>query len=125
MGKEDGRQGQTQRNSLVNNNTQQDGREQRREKRKRIVKKQPRNPKIRLVKYIISAALLIVIVGQAYAFLQVMQEKRHVEQQLQELQKKNDELQLEKNQLQNPNYIQGVARNELGLVKPGEVPYVK
>ncbi|MDU1397599.1 MAG: septum formation initiator family protein [Veillonella parvula] len=53
------------------------------------------------------------------------QEKQHIEQQLQELQQRNEELEQEKARLQDPKTIEGVAREELGLVKPGEVPYVK
>ena len=55
----------------------------------------------------------------------VYQEKQHIEQQLQELQQKNDELEQEKAKLQDPKNIENVAREQLGLVKPGEVPYVK
>ena len=55
----------------------------------------------------------------------VYQEKQHIEQQLQELQQRNEELEQEKARLQDPKTIEGVAREELGLVKPGEVPYVK
>ena len=46
-------------------------------------------------------------------------------QQLQELQQRNDELEQEKAKLQDPKNIENVAREQLGLVKPGEVPYVK
>ena len=38
---------------------------------------------------------------------------------------RNDELEQEKAMLQDPKTIEQVARDELGLVKPGEVPYVK
>ena len=51
--------------------------------------------------------------------------KQHIEQQLQELQQRNDELEQEKAKLQDPKNIENVAREQLGLVKPGEVPYVK
>ena len=51
--------------------------------------------------------------------------KQHIEQQLQELKQRNEELEQEKAKLQDPKTIEGVAREELGLVKPGEVPYVK
>ena len=55
----------------------------------------------------------------------IYQEKQHIEQQLQELQQRNDELEQEKAKLQDPKNIENVAREQLGLVKPGEVPYVK
>ena len=52
--------------------------------------------------------MVLLLLGQAYRLVAVYQEKQHIEQQLQEL-----------------KTIEGVAREELGLVKPGEVPYVK
>ena len=60
-----------------------------------------------------------------YRLVAIYQEKQHIEQQLQELQQKNDELEQEKAKLQDPKNIENVAREQLGLVKPGEVPYVK
>ena len=62
---------------------------------------------------------------QRIRLVAVYQEKQHIEQQLQELQQRNEELEQEKARLQDPKTIEGVAREELGLVKPGEVPYVK
>lgn len=65
------------------------------------------------------------LLGQAYRLVAIYQEKQHIEQQLQELQQRNDELEQEKAKLQDPKNIENVAREQLGLVKPGEVPYVK
>ena len=64
--------------------------------------------------------MVLLLLGQAYRLVAVYQEK-----QLQELQQRNEELEQEKARLQDPKTIEGVAREELGLVKPGEVPYVK
>ena len=69
--------------------------------------------------------ILMLLLGQAYRLVAVYQEKQHIEQQLQELKQRNEELEQEKAKLQDPKTIEGVAREELGLVKPGEVPYVK
>ena len=68
--------------------------------------------------------MVLLLLGQAYRLVAVYQEKQHIEQ-LQELQQRNEELEQEKARLQDPKTIEGVAREELGLVKPGEVPYVK
>ena len=65
------------------------------------------------------------IIRATYRLVAVYQEKQHIEQQLQELKQRNEELEQEKAKLQDPKTIEGVAREELGLVKPGEVPYVK
>lgn len=69
--------------------------------------------------------MVLLLLGQAYRLVAVYQEKQHIEQQLQELQQRNDELEQEKAKLQDPKNIESVAREQLGLVKPGEVPYVK
>lgn len=69
--------------------------------------------------------MVLLLLGQAYRLVAVYQEKQHIEQQLEELKQRNDELEQEKAKLQDPKTIEGVAREELGLVKLGEVPYVK
>ena len=66
-----------------------------------------------------------VITGASISSSSYLSRKQHIEQQLQELQQKNDELEQEKAKLQDPKNIENVAREQLGLVKPGEVPYVK
>ena len=77
------------------------------------------------VKRIVVAVMVMLLLGQAYRLVAIYQEKQHIEQQLQELQQRNDELEQEKAKLQDPKNIESVAREQLGLVKPGEVPYVK
>ena len=76
-------------------------------------------------KRIAVAVMVMLLLGQAYRLVAIYQEKQHIEQQLQELQQRNEELEQEKAKLQDPKTIENVAREELGLVKPGEVPYVK
>lgn len=77
------------------------------------------------VKRIAVVVMAMLLLGQAYRLVAIYQEKQHIEQQLQELQQRNDELEQEKAKLQDPKNIENVAREQLGLVKPGEVPYVK
>ena len=77
------------------------------------------------VKRIAVAVMVMLLLVHAYRFVDIYQEKQHIEQQLKELQQKNDELEQEKAKLQDPKNIENVAREQLGLVKPGEVPYVK
>ena len=36
----------------------------------------------------------------------------------------NQQLQQERSQLSTPEYVEKLAREELGLVKPGEIPYI-
>ena len=77
------------------------------------------------VKRIAVAVMVMLLLGQAYRLVAIYQEKQHIEQQLQESQQRNEELEQEKAKLQDPKNIENVAREQLGLVKPGEVPYVK
>lgn len=79
-------------------------------------------------KYI--SRLLIGLVGlmiawELVAFAQIYQEKVQVEKQLEVLKEQNAQLEAEKEELSDPKTIEQVARKELGLVKPGEMPYVK
>lgn len=77
----------------------------------------------------ICIGLIIIICGilvvQGYKIVQLKQEQNRVEQQLMELREKNAQLEADKARLQDPKQLEAVAREELGLVKPGEVPYVK
>ena len=78
--------------------------------------------KVRLALFILFA---IVAVQQVYTIYSLHQEKHQLEQQLQELKKENENLSEQKKLLEDDKHIEGVAREELGLVKPGEVPYVR
>ena len=74
---------------------------------------------------VIIACFAVLLVMQFYTLWQLRQEESHLQQQITELQKRNAELETEKQRLQDPKEIEALAREKLGLVKPGEVPYVK
>ena len=69
--------------------------------------------------------MVLLLLGQAYRLVAVISRKQHIEQQLQELKQRNEELETGKASCKIQKTIEGVAREELGLGKPGEVPYVK
>ena len=46
------------------------------------------------------------------------------QQRLQSAQQENDALQQEKAQLNDPAYIEKIAREELGMTRQGEMPYI-
>ena len=81
------------------------------------------------VRKIICTALVCVVVilcaqkaYQWYELSRQIQEATHIKEQLtQEQQNLEDQ----KQSLQDPITIEKKARDELGLVKPGEVPYVR
>lgn len=54
----------------------------------------------------------------------IEQNRSMVDLKIVESQKLNEALKAEKDKLQQAAYIEKVAREELGLVKPGEVPYI-
>lgn len=55
---------------------------------------------------------------------EIYQEQESVGTRLAEAQQVNDALHAEKDKLLDREYIEKVAREELGLVKPGEMPYI-
>ncbi len=74
---------------------------------------------------IVAVIFFCILIVQGYEMMQIYQEQQHVHQQLEQLQQRNKELEAEKAKLSDPKYIESVARDELGLVRPGEVPYIK
>jgi cell division protein DivIC len=71
-------------------------------------------------------ALIVVIMGAFYpAYVWSMQldhELADLAQNKTQLVQKNQNLQEEIRRLNTPDYVEQLARRELGLVKPGEVP---
>ena len=76
-------------------------------------------------RYAVLIIFALVLVQQVYTIYSLHQEKQQLEQQLQELKKENESLSEQKKLLEDDKHIEGIAREELGLVKPGEVPYVR
>lgn len=80
---------------------------------------------IKWVKIIIIILGVIALTRTGYEWYQILQQQKALQVQIEELKKKNEQLEQENAQLQDPKAIESGAREELGLVKPGEVPYVK
>lgn len=88
-------------------------------------KKRKRLRMARLLKVLAFIVIAVSIALQVADIIKLHNEKVHLEQQVEDLQQKKESLEAEKQKLSDPKNIEGVARDELGLVKPGEVPYVK
>ena len=73
---------------------------------------------------LICVYLVGIIIKQEFYLNEVNQQTQIAQQRLEEAQKLNDKLQEEKANLEKPEYIEKVARDELGMTKPGEVPYI-
>lgn len=78
-----------------------------------------------IVRTILAFVMIGAVVYQGYRIVELKQEQYRIEKQLEELRQKNEQLEMDKARLQDPKQVEAVAREELGLVKPGEVPYVK
>lgn len=61
---------------------------------------------------------------QAITYRDLSQERIKAEERLKAAQEENDRLNQEKEQLNDPEYIEKLAREELGMTKNGEIPYV-
>jgi cell division protein FtsL len=70
------------------------------------------------------AFFVYVIVGQQIELQKIQHEARSVQDQLNKADQLHQDLTLERQQLTTPTYVEKLAREELGLVKPGEIPYI-
>ena len=75
--------------------------------------------------------LLFILLYFSYTAIQqylqlkaISQEQAAVEARLSQAQKVNEELLQEKNNLGKIDYIEKIAREELGMTKQGEMPYI-
>ncbi len=64
-----------------------------------------------------------VLISQQFHLNQVGRDQVSADARLQEAQKLNDALREERENLNDPEYIERIAREELGMTKPGEIPY--
>lgn len=78
----------------------------------------------RLLLIIIIAYFGYVGIEQQANINNIAQEKSVAEARLAEAQKLNQELLAEKDKLSQAEYLERIAREELGLVKKGEIPYI-
>lgn len=65
-----------------------------------------------------------IIIKQEMYLNQVEEQTIIAEERLNKAKQINEELTEEKNNLNQVEYIEKVAREELGMTKPGEVPYI-
>ena len=73
----------------------------------------------------ILALLLGYFVSRGWAWYQLHQEMIHVQQEEQRLQEEHRQLEAEKAKYTDPAQIEKEARDQLGLVKEKEVPYIR
>jgi cell division protein FtsB len=78
----------------------------------------------RLFLIALSGYFIYLCVGQQSQLASIRRETQSTRMQLEQLQQANVTLNEERNALQDLKYVEKLAREELGLVKPGEIPYL-
>lgn len=73
---------------------------------------------------VLSGYFIYLCIGQQSQLASIRRETQSTRMQLQKLQQVNVTLNEERNALHDLNYVEKLAREELGLVKPGEIPYL-
>ncbi len=97
-------------------------------KRLRRRKKAKQNTSFSKYKIIVIIVLFLggfFLVNRAYNLYQIHEEMQHILQQEQELRNENERLRQRKDGLNDNEEVARQAREQFGLVKPGEVPYRK
>lgn len=73
------------------------------------------------------AVILLIAVGYVSPLMSIYGRIREIKQEQAEtaqLKQRHDSLQVERDRLQHNSYVEEVARRDLGLIHPGEQPYV-
>jgi cell division protein FtsL len=73
---------------------------------------------------LLSAYFCYLVTDRYLEMSSIQQETSTVNQQLDQAKTVNQQLQAERDRLLAPAYVEKLAREQLGLVKPGELPYV-
>ena len=90
-----------------------------------MVRRRPQKRKnrvFRLVLLLVTAICICILARQEYQIYQIRQEKEATRQRLEQMEKNNSALETEKKNLQDPAYIEKLAREEYNMVKKNEIP---
>ena len=74
--------------------------------------------------FVLLAVLTMMVVGPLQSYTAAAERVRDLEAARTDLQTRVGELQVRQTRLQDPEELELLARQRLGLVKPGEIPYV-
>jgi cell division protein FtsL len=78
----------------------------------------------RVLTLLAAAYFIYLAVGQQFELYTIQRETHNLKNRIAELEQANNAMIDEKKQLAAPAYVEKIAREQLGLVKPGEVPYI-
>ena len=90
-----------------------------------LVRLFPHSPILRVLFVIMVLLSLFIVFRSGYHFYQIRQQEALLLEEKERLSKEKAELTKKREDLQNDRQLEKKAREELGLVKPGEVPYVR
>lgn len=85
----------------------------------------PHNALLRIIFAITMTISCYLVIQNAYHFVQVKRQEAVLLKEKEKLENEKARLEQTKDDLQDLGKLEKKARDELGLVKPGEVPYVK
>lgn len=85
----------------------------------------PHSPFLRRLFVFCLVLFIAIFAKNAYQFYQIKAQEARLMEEQQQLEQEKAQLDEKKKDLQDPSHIEDRARNQLGLVKPGEVPYIK
>ena len=89
-----------------------------------VVRRRVRIRWFRVLTLLAAAYFIYLAVEQQFELYTIQQETYSLKNKIAELEHSNKAMLDEKKRLASPAYVEKVAREELGLVKPGEVPYI-
>ena len=78
----------------------------------------------RVLTLLAAAYFVYLAVGQQFELYTIQRETYSLKSRISELEQSNKAMTDEKKMLASPAYVEKIAREQLGLVKPGEVPYI-
>ncbi|WP_297963385.1 septum formation initiator family protein [uncultured Anaerovibrio sp.] len=87
-------------------------------------------PQKRQINWFVIAMVIMFLLAavklgeQALTYHDLNQDKVQAEARLKAAQKENEQLNQEKEQLMDPAYVEKLAREDLGMTKAGEIPYI-
>ena len=79
---------------------------------------------LRVLILLAAAYFVFLAVDQQFELYTIQRETLSLRDRINELEQTNKALADEKNKLNSPAYVEKIAREQLGLVKPGDVPYI-
>lgn len=73
---------------------------------------------------VICAYFIYIMVGQEKLLIQKQNEMKKIEAKIEDEKALNEELQKQKQEVNSDSYVERIAREKLGMVKPGEKVFV-